>query len=76
MGLGPKTHLINIYPIWSFIVFQVLSGSLAQKNIFFPFLFIYQLVLSFLSGLNLVLVWVFSSTFLDGARALYRSISQ
>lgn len=35
MGLGPKTHLINIYPIWSFIVFQVLSGSLAQKNNFF-----------------------------------------
>lgn len=40
MGLGPKTHLIHIYPIWSFIVFQVLSGSLAQKNIFFS-LFVY-----------------------------------
>lgn len=37
MGLGPKIHLIHIYPIWSFIV-QVLSGSLAQKKIFFfPF---------------------------------------
>lgn len=40
MGLGPKTHLIHIYPIWSFIV-QVLSGFSGTKEDFFFSLFVY-----------------------------------
>lgn len=75
MDLSPKTHLIDAYPILSFIV-QVLSGFSGTKEDFFPFYFFYWLVLSFPSGLNLVLVLGLSSTFFGGAKALYRNISQ